>query len=618
MKVKICSFFIGISILLAISQGLSLSRHARVAEKIPFFLTLNETAVDENSTIRERESSRLSKPNFHENLNTFPRLVEEFIIPLDNEDDDAVKTINAGEKPKNVILLFIQESGTRGQDIWRDLEKSHIFPIHGHLQGCQNEGNFNKFPLERSMNSDYLSECDCRGFLQRNVGNLLEWADRMKMSRSSVVTRQKLKRTLKINGIFPSTKLNRPIYSLLAKEAPILHMELFGELSELKNHWHLLDLNNENLSFDKLSGEEELNGFFGQFSMIRIAIFEKWLISLLNSNERVEDLEGNLVELVKDTIAKTKFLPDDKNFVFIAFTPGNELSAAVDFIKQKVSSEETLLLVTGTCSEEGKGIPFFARGPGSTNFYEANSIFDLPLLIKRTASNCEGLWCKIESFNRKFDHRKRFSKRTVKNQVPEQVVETSTLTQNVTNGMNNTIADSTTIVPDKKEMINSTFANVTITTILPLEVKVDSLKNLQLTNSSLENNTLDVGNSTNSNVTNIGESMRNSTLDGVPAVTKLEKVVAGNNSKGTNETINETKITTIDDIIRNTIEEKSTTTKASEEEIIINWNFQNKTNGGNETENNNATSEASDYSKQTSTVVISVATSFAALLLFQF
>lgn len=70
--------------------------------------------------------------------------------------------------------------------------------------------------------------------------------------------------------------------------------------------------------------------------MIRIAIFEKWLISLLNSNERVEDLEGNLVELVKDTIAKTKFLPDDKNFVFIAFTPGNELSAAVDFIKQKV------------------------------------------------------------------------------------------------------------------------------------------------------------------------------------------------------------------------------------------------------------------------------------------
>ncbi|XP_043483467.1 uncharacterized protein LOC122511932 [Leptopilina heterotoma] len=477
------------------------------------------------------------------------------------------------------------------------------------------------------MNSEYLSECDCRGFLQRNVVNLLEWAHRMKMIMTSVVTRQKLKRTLEINEIFPSTKVNLES-SLLAREAPILRMELFGEHSKLQNNWHLMDLNKEKLPFDKLTGEEELNGFFGQFSMIRIAMFEKWLISLFNNKEKIEDLKGNLVELVKDTIAKTKFLPDDKNFVFIAFSPGNELSAAVDFIKQ-VSSEDTLLLVTGTCSEEGKGIPFFARGPGSTNFNEATSILDLPLLVKRTASNCEGLWCKFESFNRKFDLKKRHSKRTVKNQVPDVVVEASTLTQNVTDGINNTIADLTTNVPDKKEITNSTIANVSsITTILPPEVAVASLQNLQLTNSSLENNTLDVGNSTN--VTNIVDSMTNSTLDViVPAVTKLEKVIAGNNSKGANETINETKITTVDDVIRNTIEEKSTTAKKSEEEVNIyskvdeehiqfEENFQNNTNGGNETENNNAISEASDYSKQTSTVVISVATSFAALLLFQF
>lgn len=38
------------------------------------------------------------------------------------------------EKPRNVVLLFIDDSGQDHQELWKDLQTSNNFPVHGFLQ----------------------------------------------------------------------------------------------------------------------------------------------------------------------------------------------------------------------------------------------------------------------------------------------------------------------------------------------------------------------------------------------------------------------------------------------------------------------------------------------------
>lgn len=80
--------------------------------------------------------------------------------------------------------------------------------------------------------------------------------------------------------------------------------------------------------------------------MIRIAFYKKWLNSLFIGNEKNdEDLNGNLLELVKDTIGKIKSLSYDENFIFIAFSPGNELVEAIDYLKYRVNKKNFFIFI---------------------------------------------------------------------------------------------------------------------------------------------------------------------------------------------------------------------------------------------------------------------------------
>ncbi|XP_051159421.1 uncharacterized protein LOC127280466 isoform X2 [Leptopilina boulardi] len=629
MKIKILLSLLGFFTLISIGQGLSLRRSERIAEKFPVFELLNETAFDRNFKGNHTNVLNILKLNYQEKLKTLPRIIEDFIITIDNNDDD-LSIKNSDVSPKNLILLFIQDDELNGDKIWNELKKSHIFPVQGFLQNCQNEKKFSRFPLEESMNSDDLLECDCQNFLQKNVRNLLGWSNWAKLIMSSDETKEKFKKIVETFGIFASLNLNSTIPPLLARESSIFRKVLFGEQSALENNWQLLDLTKEKTISHTFAGE--LTKFFSSFSMLRIAFYKKWLNSLFIGNEKNdEDLNGNLLELVKDTIGKIKSLSYDENFIFIAFSPVNELAEAIDYLKYRVSGFDTLLLVSGTCSRERKVVPFFARGPGSKYFHEANSIWDIPHLVKRVASDCKGNWCKMESTNEKLNLKKKVFKRTAKNEDSERRVESTTLVNNATN-------DEITNPSAKNEINNSTANNVsiTVTTKIPelnsfsaLENNVSGVNNsANLTEKSLENNISEIA--TTNRIDN--KFMDLTTVESIKnnKTTKLRKVIIENNSTDVEKIIiNDTKVTTnIVNDIKTTIEIKSTTETKSDEKIKIDnkineqiefkeENFMNNiTNGKNESEKIAALSKASFFSKQTSTIVISVSTSFIALLLF--
>lgn len=66
---------------------------------------------------------------------------------------------------------------------------------------------------------------------------------------------------------------------------------------------------------------------------------------MYNKNEKIEKFEANLLQLIKDTVTKSKSLPYDKGFILIAFSPGNQLLPAIDFLKETVRKIKKLFTI---------------------------------------------------------------------------------------------------------------------------------------------------------------------------------------------------------------------------------------------------------------------------------
>ncbi|XP_012273696.1 uncharacterized protein LOC105696092 [Orussus abietinus] len=342
----------------------------------------------------------------------FPRDIRE-LAPLEELQAGPSKGINT--TPKNVVLIFVNETEQDHQSFWSDFRAKHSFPVQSLLQSCQSsELSPVKLSPDEIIFGRDKKDCACDHFLKTNVSGLLSWAHHVKNMKTGTVS---------------ATNFSDP--SALGYEGSITAIKKIDETSvksevetsksELLESWHMVDLNKQQTDLPLSPSEttppniQQFGGtndgmwdVFDMFSKIRSAFFRTLLDSLGGNLGGPEDefsprrpfpLQPSLIDLVGDTVKELKAVSGDEGYMLVAVTQAYQLSPVVDLI-QREDLENTLLVVSGICSYQKKPVPFFASGPGSKALFEIRTMWDLVGAIKNSITGgCPGLGCK----NRRHD-----------------------------------------------------------------------------------------------------------------------------------------------------------------------------------------------------------------------
>nr|XP_012146517.1 PREDICTED: uncharacterized protein LOC100877368 isoform X2 [Megachile rotundata] len=317
--------------------------------------------------------------------------------------DDSV-TDSATSAPRNVVLV-IAETGQDGDDFWKDFRYSHSFPVDGLLQNC-NGGDLKtaRFSLESALISGSKDKkCDCERFLGSNIAALLLWARDVKgMTIASLSNTN-----FTIPPLFEYEESVAIQRELDDPDKNNMKLEIRKIKPEIHGNWHTIDLGKPFHRASPLippfnnreddAGETMWN-VFDMFSKIRLALFRSLLDSLGGNTENVENSGPYSSYIRRSTlaniIAKLKAVENEKGFILTVTVPASELNSVVELLQKEVS-QETLLVVTGVCSEGIKLVPFFAQGPAAKMIRETRIMWDLPMTIGHAiASGCQGSGCR--------------------------------------------------------------------------------------------------------------------------------------------------------------------------------------------------------------------------------
>ncbi|XP_033218255.1 uncharacterized protein LOC117173723 [Belonocnema kinseyi] len=436
----------------------------------------SEQMTSENSTNQKSKKLEEFKDDIH-----FPIEENSSIFPKESEI----------EKPRNAVLMFIDESGQDHQELWKGLQTSNNFPVHGFLQSCRNEEL--GFPLDESLIFGKKYHCECEHFLRANMASLLSWAQRAKEMTTGAVS-----------------ATNFSIPSALGYESSIFrHNYEESEENKMKmlkpqvhDEWHLIDVDKEGIctvspsvfSTPKQEGEQMWD-VFNTFSKIRVAFFRNLLESFHKNAINTEDkfstkkttLESSLVELIRDTVEKLKSISNDKGFIMVAVAPGNKISPAIEILQTEISPKDTLLVVSGMCSQDRKLVPFFANGPGSKYMYEAKTVWDLVSAVRRVVSGCQGLWCKVETLDPIWAPDHEFHRRFAREKLSEKVDPSlTTVIQKITETAK---VSGSSIVNTKNSTVNHSQHNINETSPESLAEKLTEESDEKSTEESVENST---------------------------------------------------------------------------------------------------------------------------------
>ncbi|XP_043264974.1 uncharacterized protein LOC122404802 isoform X2 [Colletes gigas] len=280
------------------------------------------------------------------------------------------------DNPRNIVLLLIFESGQDQENLWKDFKASHSFPVEGLIQSCHNsDTEATRFSLDSTLVSGNKDkECNCEHFLRSNIAALLFWARDIKGMTTGTLSN--------VNFTMPS---------VFGYEESVDVTKELDETDEKQRH--LIDFGKPTTKHDSLALAQQKRfdvmddptwNAFDVFSRIRIALFRSMLESLggtadetIIPSRRSHPLPSNL----GDVVTELKSLPNEKGFILVAAAPATELNSAFELLQRELS-QDTLLVVTGTCKQDSKPIPLFAQGPAAKLLYEATTICDLPTIIK--------------------------------------------------------------------------------------------------------------------------------------------------------------------------------------------------------------------------------------------
>ncbi|XP_076634435.1 uncharacterized protein LOC143348279 isoform X2 [Colletes latitarsis] len=314
-----------------------------------------------------------------ENVENETPLARIFKNPGTNPMEENMITDVVPLNPRNVVLLLIFESGRDQENLWKDFKASHSFPVEGFVQSCHNtDTEATRFSLDSTLVSGNKDkECDCEHFLRSNIAALLFWARDVK----GMTT-----------GTLSNANFTMP--SVFGYEESVDVAKELDETDEKQRH--LIDFGKPTMKHDSLAPAQQKRfdvmddpawNAFDVFSRIRIALFRSMLESLggnvgttdemIIPSRRSHPLPSNL----GDVLTELKSLPNEKGFVLVAAAPATELNSAFELLQRELS-QDTLLVVAGTCKQDAKPIPLFAQGPAAKLLYEATTICDLPTVIK--------------------------------------------------------------------------------------------------------------------------------------------------------------------------------------------------------------------------------------------
>ncbi|XP_034183446.2 uncharacterized protein LOC117605821 isoform X1 [Osmia lignaria lignaria] len=338
-----------------------------------------------------------------ENETNFAKIVKDTRA---NSVKDNPMTDSGTSAPRNVVLV-LAETGQGSDDFWKNFRSSHSFSIDGLLQNCDSTDiNTARFSLESALISGNKDKkCDCERFLGSNIVALLLWArDTKGMTTASLSNANFTIPTLfeYEESVTIQRESDEPDENSMKLEIRKIKPEVHGD-------WNAVDLGKPihraspliPSSNNREDGRDEtMWDVFDMFSKIRLALFRSLLESLGGNIATPDESISSYNPYIRratlaNIIGKLKSVESEKGFILAVTVPANELNSVMELLQREVS-EETLLVVTGVCSQDNKLVPFFAQGPADKVLRETKIIWDLPMTIGHAiASGCQGSSCRL-------------------------------------------------------------------------------------------------------------------------------------------------------------------------------------------------------------------------------
>ncbi|XP_046142159.1 uncharacterized protein LOC114880608 [Osmia bicornis bicornis] len=305
---------------------------------------------------------------------------------------------------RNVVLV-VAETGQGSDDFWKNFRSSHSFSIDGLLQNCDSTDiNTARFSMESALISGNKDKkCDCERFLGSNIVALLLWArDTKGMTTASLSNANFTIPTLfeYEESVTIQRESDEPDENSMKLEIRKIKPEVHGD-------WNAVDLGKPIHrasplipSSNNREDDETMWNVFDMFSKIRLALFRSLLESLGGNIATPDESISSYNPYIRratlaNIIGKLKSVESEKGFVLAVTVPANELNSVMELLQREVS-EETLLVVTGVCSQDNQLVPFFAQGPADKVLRETKIIWDLPMTIGHAiASGCQGSSCRL-------------------------------------------------------------------------------------------------------------------------------------------------------------------------------------------------------------------------------
>ncbi|KAG6804100.1 hypothetical protein HZU73_00814 [Apis mellifera caucasica] len=297
---------------------------------------------------------------------------------------------------KNInIVMIIADPGQDQEEFWKNFKASHLFSVEGMVQSCNNN-QVDKIQSRFSLDDALISanrdkKHDCEHMLRSNIASLLLWTRDVKGMTTGTLS----------NGNFtiPSLFGFEETVGLSKEFDEIEENNMKPEIHKLKpeiRDWHVIDVakpTNRVSSFMSTQSNREDDeaawNVFDMFSKIRMVLFRSLLESLGNvgaseepiPSRRAHFLRSNLMDMVEEL----KSVENEKGFILVASVPASEVNSALENLQRE--AQDTLVIVTGVCTHDGKPVPYFARGPSAKIIREATKIWDIPNAIRSVIAN---------------------------------------------------------------------------------------------------------------------------------------------------------------------------------------------------------------------------------------
>ncbi|XP_063979890.1 uncharacterized protein LOC135163916 isoform X1 [Diachasmimorpha longicaudata] len=369
--------------------------------------------IDNSTKSAAKIHRNVERERYRKHVNAHESLLHHLLFPAKPHEDvkkppivPYVKDLsdiheNQTEKtPRNVILVLLE--GVESYDQWLKFKDNATLLTEGVLQKCSEQVSLGNVSGSRKIN------CEWKEMLKDSINDLLLWARQTKHMSIGTISGGNF--TLPSvfhfeNSAFPPPKIfnNKPEKIPLRFPEPSTKSDNYSVDNSPAN------VNQSRvgipLTFNPYSTEGEVNeepwDFLDLISRIRFTVFQTFLDSL-HGTFGVNDGEGppsgifpdkfpkhssGVTDIVANTLRDLETIPSENGYLLIAVATSQELIEISELLRQTMSANETLLILTALPGNDDRVIPLFTSGPGSGVINKTRALYDIPKVIKSTLEN---------------------------------------------------------------------------------------------------------------------------------------------------------------------------------------------------------------------------------------